>query len=423
MLRFSSILLIFFASQLCQAANITGQLKSTTDDYPTHFGPPTEDLVPYLTFELSGKHKFRNSLRAQWKIFALTNTSSKYSPEKLYGDVPEGYLEYKVGESKFRAGQNTVNWGVVDVASPSDVVNTSAVFHPLRATKQGAPIVEMVSGPETFNLDLIYIPVQRPPQLPSQDSRWLPREFLINIQDQTLGRIEIPKFLQYEYRKSETFDDALHNNYGAKLASHLGSWDFQITHFEGVANSAKIHPIIDLDFNVARSPIYLAPLYYRVRTTGFGFVWAREKWIYRGETAYQHTISQDKLLQPWSWASVLAVETNVDMGTTTVTLLAQAYYTKNPQAADNLASSSYRIFDRTGVLGARWAYSENLTFTLSALYETEADGLFAMAAFDNKITDHLRWGLGWKNFSAQRDGLIKTYEKNSHGTMDLTYFF
>ncbi|MGZ3723622.1 MAG: hypothetical protein ACXVA9_11855, partial [Bdellovibrionales bacterium] len=326
--------------------------------------------------------------------------------------------------TKLRLGMNTVNWGVVDVFSPSDVVNTQAIFHPLRSTKQGAPMADFSIGPETFNLNLIYIPVQRPPQLPSKDSRWLPREVLTNVDIPELGtKVVFPKTITYDYTQPETQSHALNNNAGAKISSHLGSWDFQIMHYEGAADAPKIRPHINLNNNILITPVPLTPIYYRVRTTGFGFVWAREKWIYRGETAYQHTVTEDPFLQPWSWTSVLAIETNVDLGATTMTILAQGYYTKNPQTADNLVSSNYRIFDRTGVLGARWAYSENLTIMLSGLYETQTKGLFAMASFDNKLTDHLRWGLTWRNFSAEKDGLLKTFARDSHGSMDLTYFF
>jgi hypothetical protein len=414
-------LLLFLHCPLSGA--FSGVLKSTTDHYPSHLGKTTGDTIPYLSVEMSDKYRFTKNWRFQWKAFALTNTVSKYSPEKFYGDLPEAFIEFKSGDSRIRTGMNTVNWGVVDVSSPSDVVNTLAVFHPLRTIKQGAPMIDAAFGPEAFKVNLIYIPVQRPPQLPSKDSRWLPRQVLLTVTDQDLGVIQIPKSLEYDYIAPYTFNRALNNNAGAKISSHLGSWDFQITHFDGASSTPKIKPTITLDSAVVLSPILLAPTYYRVRTTGAGFVWAGENLIVRGESAYQHTISRDESLQPWRWSSVLALETNIAVDSTTVTLLAQAYYSKNPQAADNLVASSYRLFDQTGLLGARWAYSEELVLMASALYETPTKGWFALAGFENKLTDHLRWGLSWRNFSAQEEGLIKTFEKNSHASMDLIYYF
>jgi len=414
-------LLLF--SSFAFGGEFSGKLTSSTDDYPYNLGPGTSTLVPYVTLEMSQKYKLRKSLRFQWKVYALANTASRYQPENYYGDVPEAFFEYKKGETKTKIGMNTVNWGVVDVSSPSDTVNTEAIFDPLRTTRQGAPMVEEVLGGEALNLDLIYIPVQRPPQLPSKDSRWLPRDVLINIPLESYGELQIPKNMQYEYDHADTENRALNNNYGAKLASHLGSLDVQLTHFEGAAPSPKIRPHPVVNFPVLESPLVLTPVYYRVRTSGIGFVYATEKWIFRGESSYQHTISQDPILQPWMWSNVLGVETNLDLGSSTMTVLAQYYYAKNPQAADNLIASNYRIFDHTVVAGMRWAYSEKLTINLSGVFETGTNGLFAMGGFDQKLTDHLTWGLSWKNFSAEEEGLIKTYAKNSHGTLDMTYFF
>ncbi len=405
------------------AAGVAGQLKVSADDYPYTLDEPTQDLIPYLSLELTQKQKFNKAWRAQWKLYGLSNPSSKYAPENFYGDVQEAFIEAKAGAAaKWRLGMNTVNWAVVDVSSPSDTVNTLVLFHPLRTLKQGAPMFEQIYGQEALNINLIYIPIQRAPVLPSTDSRWLPRQFLLNAQT-AQGRIVIPKFMEYKYDKQEVLDHALNNNFGAKLASHMGSFDVQITHFEGAAPNPKARATVDLDFLTARSPLHIAPVVYRVRTTGMGFVWAREKWIYRGETAYQHTISDDPLLQPWSWASVLGAETNIDMGSSTLTLLGQYYYTRNPQAPDNFVSSAYRLFDRTAIAGGRWAYSETLTILFSALYETQTQGLFWMAGFDRKLSESMRWGLAWRDFSAQREGLIKTFDHNDHATFEMTYYF
>ncbi len=406
-------------------ASISGQLKSTTDVYPHNFGPPTQTVVPYVSLELNDKYKISRNTRAQWKLYALTNTVSKYSPEKFYGDIPEALVEMRRGTGKLKLGINTLNWGVVDVSSPSDVVNTQAIFHPLRTSKQGAPMVDVSFGPETFNLNLVYIPVQRAPVLPSKDSRWLPRELLIDekVAELNNNSIIFPKTIEYEYTKMDTQSHALNHNAGAKLSSHIGSWDLQVVHFQGAAPSPKIKPLIRTFFNDLISPVPLTQVNYRIRTTGFGFVWAREKWIWRGESAYSHTISEDPYLPPWSWQSVLEAETNIDLGSSTLTVVMLGYYTQNPKEADNNIGSAYRIFDRTAVLAGRWAYSENLTIMLSGLWETQTNGLFAMGSFDYKLSDHLKWGLTWRNFSAQKPGLLKTYAKDSHGSMELTYFF
>lgn len=425
-LKSAIFILVFMVAAKARAASFDGSLRSTTDIYQYHLGETTDDVVPYLQANLNGKHKFTKTWRTQWRLMALGNLESKGSPENFYADIPEAFIEKKFNFGlKLRGGMNTFNWGVVDVSAPSDTVNPSVLFHPLRTFKRGAPMLQAILGDEALSFEGIYIPYQQRPLLPSEDSRWLPRKFLLNIET-IYGKIGIPPFLEYEFKDPETHDHAINNNYGGKLSSHIGSFDFQATYFRGLAPSPKLKPTITIDtLNgiEARSPVVLTPVHYLVETTGAGLVWAREKWIWRLESAYQNTITTDPAVSPWSWASVLAVETGIDVGSRTVTVLAQYYYTENPQAPDNLISSSYRLFDRTGVLGGRFAYSDELTFIATALYETKTRGLYWSAGFDHKWTDHLKWGLAWRDFSAERDGILKTYDRNDHATLDLTYYF
>jgi hypothetical protein len=408
-------------------ASFSGSLKSSTDFYPAHLGEPTDDVTPYVILDVNGKHKLNKKLRVQWRGYALSNPDSKSAPENLYGDLPEAFFEWKApADFKLKLGMNTVNWGVVDVSSPSDVVNPSAFFHPLRLLKRGSPMIDLAWNKEVIGFEAIYIPRQQKSLLPSTDSRWLPRKLLLNL-SYAGDKILLPDFIEYQYTKDEILDHALDHNAGLRLSSHLGSVDLYLMHFEGAAPQPKVRPKITINSGpsgtFAASPVVLRPLYYRVRTSSLGAVYAGEKWIFRVESAYQHSISQDPLIQPWAWSSVAAIETNFNLGSSTLTVLGQYYYAQNPQESDNLITSTYRLFDRTGVLGFRWPVSETLLLTGSVLYETKTRGKFLMAGFEQKLSDVLRWGMGWRDFSAEVDGLLKTYDKNDHANLELIYFF
>lgn len=433
-MRFLLFAVLFWGT--AASAIVSGTLKSSTDYYPDDLGEPTDPLTPYLLLDFNAKTKINKKLRFQGRLFSVSNPESKGPPENFYLDVPEAFLEHKTTPNlRFRLGMNTVNWGVTDVSSPSDVVNPLAIFHPLRIYKRGSPMLEAEFNKEVVAVHAVYIPRQRRSILPSEDSRWLPRQFLVNV-GYGGDSVGIPKFLEYEIEGDEVLKtgskrqtlstNALDHNAGLRLSSHLGSLDLFAMHFEGAAPQPKVRPTINVITSPslqATSPIRLKPLYYRVRTTSGGFVWALDKLILRGESAYQHTINVDPLLQPWMWSNVLAAETNLSLGSSSMILLVQYYHTVNPQAPDNLISSSYRLFDRTFVAGARWAWSEKLTIMASALFETQTRGLFATLGFENKLSDSLRWGLGWRDFSAAEEGLLKTFDRNDHATLDLTYFF
>lgn len=385
-------------------------------------GEPTDTVVPYLNLDLNGKEKLSKKWRVQWQAAILSNPESPTSPEKLFADIKEAFVQYKESPLELRAGFNTVNWGVVDISSPSDVVNPSAFFHPLRISKRGSPMLEAQVQEDNWGIHAIYIPRQQKSILPSADSRWLPRQVLIDEEIQGL-KVILPKYLEYEFESGKELNHALDHNAGLRLTSHLGSWDLSLMHFEGAAPQPKIRPIITTNPNEVQSPILLSPLYYRTRTTGLGIVWAQESFILRLESAYQHTISQSPLVQPWSWANVAAIETNLPIGTTTATVLAQYYYTQNPQSPDNMISSNYRLFDRTALLGTRWAYSDDLQFTGSVLFEGTTSGLFLMASFEQKLGENLKWGAGWRDFSASKDGLLKTFDRNDHANIEIIYYF
>src|SRR5690606_3176094 len=131
------------------------------------------------------------------------------------------------------------NWGVVDVSSPSDVINSSVIFHPMRTLKRGAPAVQTIFNTDSFGFHAIYIPIRQRSLLPSEDSRWLPRTVLIDPQFGGV-RAVIPKFMEYEIDPHQTLDHALEHNYGAKISTHLGSWDLQAFHVNGAATSPKV---------------------------------------------------------------------------------------------------------------------------------------------------------------------------------------
>lgn len=394
-----------------------------------------DNLLPRLEATLQDKIKFKSSWRAQWKIFASGNFvadgETRTSPgrsEKFYLDLPEAFVERKRGEQKFRAGFNTVNWGLVDLSSPMDTVNTVALFHPLHSIKQGAPMLEWLWTSDTFEVDALYIPWQTRPRLPDADSRWLPRSVLLNLRADRY-RIVLPKKIAYRTLKPETIDHALSHNAGVKLTLHWGRLDLHASHFEGAGSVAKARPTVELDTSIASddlyalSPIGLAPLTYRVRTSGLGFVWATDSWIFKNENVYQSAVGQDPLVQPWMWQHVLAAETSSEIGGRNLTTILQFYKATSSFRADNTTSNYFRLFDQTPVLAMRLASSDTLTWLGSALYESNTRGWFFILGFEHKLKDALSWKLSWTNFSAPREGLLKTYDKNDHATLEMTYFF
>jgi hypothetical protein len=429
--------LIFILNLWIGAANasagVSGQLKSITDYYPQTLYEPVDDLIPTLHGQLSGKAKWSKSLRVQWKLLASSNLvaegDAKTYPartESFYGDIQEAYIEKKFGQQKISLGYNTVNWGVMDLYSPMDAVNTSVLFHPVRSQRQGAGMLQWGFSGDWLEADALYIPWQTPPLLPDMDSRWLPRKFLVNVSSAN-GKIYLPDQLEYQQLRPEALRQALQHNGGLRLAAHIGRVDISAMHYEGAATTAKVRPTISVTTvggaYTARSPIQIAPLYARMRTSGLGLVWATDQWIFKNENVYQAAVTKDPLVQNWSIQNVIGAETNWNIFDGTLTTIFQFYYAHNPESSDNTMGNYFRLFDRTPVTAFRYAVSDDLTILSSVLYESKAQGFFFIAGFEQKLKDALSWGLSWRDFSARNDGILKTYDRNDHGSMELTYFF
>ena len=168
------ILFGFLLTTFPAAATPSGQLKASVDHYPSFSQEDETSIIPYLSLEIGDKYKLSQKTRFQFRGTLLGNLESKEQPEQIYADLPEAVFEWRLPGLRLRAGMNIINWGVVDINSPSDVVNPVAMFHPLRSYKRGAPMLEFDWSSDTFGVHAIYIPVQQRPLMPSIDSPWLP---------------------------------------------------------------------------------------------------------------------------------------------------------------------------------------------------------------------------------------------------------
>lgn len=423
------------------AASVQGQLRSQTDYFPIDLGSPTDLIVPRVGIELDAEQKMTKSFRYSFKGTFDSNLVSKYQPEQYFGDLKEAYLELKKSVFKYRLGWNTVNWGVLDAFSPMDVVNQRVYFDPLNPTKRGAPMLEIQANPPGWSFTALYIPWQAKAMLPSADSRWYPRNQLNDVQFAG-NTIILPQQVQYDIRSTYQFDNALENNFGFNLEKQWDWLDLHADYFNGAAqmpdfNVADGNTFIATDLGpgcgknftnctvLAVNPLALTPFYYRTETTGFGFSATTGSLIVRGETAYTNTISaaRDYDFPSWSWQSGLGLEKNWEVFSHTLTQVLYYFRGIFPQDSSNLPTSGFRLFDDAAMTGARYALTDDRFVYGSVLYNFPQQGVFGMVGFQTKLIDSVRWDISWRQFAARRDGLLKTYDRNSHAAMELVYFF
>lgn len=409
-----------------------GQLRSLTEYYPTDIGKPTKTLIPRIELDLQHLEKFKKSLRWSVKAQVQTNTVATELPETLYADPNEAYVEYRHRKLKLRAGYNTLNWGTLDIYSPLDVVNQRQYFYPLAPQKRGSPMLEMNWSPPSWNMSLIYIPWQTRPSLPSRDSRWYPRQLLLNLQT-SQGQIVPPQTLEYDIGDPVERDRAMSNNYGMNLEKQIGDFDFKFVYFEGAGAPSMLldkqtdSQVISLDpyITQVKNPVYLHPLYYRQRTTGGGIALKTDALIVRAESSYQSSISAPNgdAFSDWQWQHAIGLEKTSEVLGNNVTGILNYYYGQYPQASSNIPTDTFRLWDNTLVAGLRWALTDDKLFYGSFMYNFVQLGSFFVVGYQNKFADRLRMDISWRQLGANKDGLLKTFERNQHAILELTYFF
>lgn len=416
---------------------LSGKLESLTEYFPTQIGGPTNNAVPRLGLELDQDQKINKRFRYSFKGTFQSNLVSKYQPENYFADLYEAYVEYKPNRTfKTLIGWNTVNWGVLDLYSPMDVVNQHTYFDPLNAQKRGAPMVNFQWNPRGWEMSAIYIPFQAKAIFPSNDSRWLPRNSISNVAlnyqgQQGTANLTTPAL--YDIQSPVTVDSALNHNFGLNIVKHWDWLDLHAMYFNGAASTPSF--LLDVNGQTPTSltplvfqlnnPIILHPMFYRTQSTGFGFSATDGDIIYRGEAVYQATVPPPDAynVSPWMWQSGLGLEKNWDISGMTLTQIVHYYYAKYPNEAGNLPDSGYRIFDNAAMIGGRLAVSDEKYFYASVLYNFSQQGIFWTVGYSEKLTDALRWDVSWRDISASKAGLLKTYDQNDHAVLDLTYFF
>jgi hypothetical protein len=276
-------------------------------------------------------------------------------------------------------------------------------------------------------IDLVYIPKQRKAQLPGEDSRWLPREILLNIDNETLGRVTVPEDIDYYYLEEDILNEALDNNFAVRASTNLGPVDLYISYFYGASNS----PEIGLETTITSGPgdpvtdsnVGLQPIYYTHEQSSLGLVLTLDHAILRFETAYSNTIDEDDFLTPWSWKNAASLETQLNFMRYTITLLIEGYYAKNGDAASNLFGSNSRAFDEALLVGLRWPFSTSTHLQLTAFFDLASEGNSQSLEYNFKIHKTLGASLFIDLIGGNEESLIGTYRNNDRAGLLLKYYF
>lgn len=363
-------------------------------------------------------------------------TNAENNSERWYLDLREGYLQFRPRPFTIHLGNQVFTWGVTDGFSPVDVINPRRYVSPLQADKIGTPAATIKWNGGDFSMELVYIPVQRESILPGEDSRWLPRNFY-NTQRSIPGVIlQLPSNVRYFYLAEEELDDALKNNFAARIRGQLSSFDFSLMFFQGFSASPAINlrlaggvaslgtnggpVVIAVDQNVS-----LVPVYYKRRVIGGTIVYTLGEFIFRLESAATTEISDNnqKALPGDYHEHVLSVEHDFPVGDNVITAILQGTYSKYETDAENGTASLGRIFEGAIIAGLRYAPTETTSFIGSFIYDTKRkDNVLGLNA-EHKFFDNLTTSLAVTFIDGDDLSPLGTYEKNDLLSLTVRYDF
>lgn len=404
-------------------------MSSETFAYFKDSPAPTRQTDPVLWFKPELDIKWNSRSRFLMRPTVRANPATEETPEQIFLNPAEFYWDIKVGNFRIDIGSNTHNWGVLDGYSPLDTVNGRTLFNPLSSDRRGAPMLDVAYSGDSFKLQTLYIPKQARTLLPSTDSRWLPRNYIVNASalDET---VVLPQSFNYYYPGYIELDHALDNNFGAKLSTTWDSLDANFIYFNGMANNTQVSPVFQADVLQidplvlqARSDIGILPVYYRTETVGAGLVWAPSDIIYKLETSYARTLERATTLPEWSWQSGIGMEAPAQIGSFSTTTVLQFYYGENKDPAENLVSSSSRIFDRAALIGQRVQWAEGVDSFASVLYDYENSGYLFIAKLNYLFNDHFRGAAELNLLDGDDESILGTYRTNDRAILTLTYIW
>lgn len=406
-----------------------GTLSSETFTYFEEAPDPTRtvDTLIWLKPELDVKINKRS--RFFLKPILRINPSTEESPEYCFFNPAEMYWDIKLKSLRINLGSNIHNWGNLDGYSPLDIVNGKTLYNPLASDRRGTPMVDIALSGEDIKFQALFIPKQARTLLPSADSRWLPRQFIVNASNEN-ETVLLPSTFQYYYPGYIEFNHALDANFGARLSKTWGALDSHLIYFQGMSNNTQISPTFQADVVAidplvlqARSDIGIYPVYFRTETTGVSFVWAPSDIIFKLESAYARTMEKHPTLPDWSWQSGLAVEVPSQIFSLNTTTVFQYYYGENKDPAENLVSSSSRIFDRAALIGQRVEWMDGMDSFVSLLYDYENQGHLIIAKLNYSLSDNWKASGELDFLDGDDDSILGTFKNNDRFVFTLSYLW
>jgi len=398
--------------------------------YPNEYGQGTDrdleqlELIPIYRWKKTDTYRF--FVRPQFVYDPFNNSTE----EQTYLDG-EAYFRLKGDVQSLQIGYNIFNWGVTDGYNPMDILNPRQYFDPLHAKKRGLPSLVYSLNFENFNADFVYAPINLGSTLPGIHSRWLPREvFIPQTPDNDLV-LNLPSDLRYTYGDREEWDQALHNNYAARLQYHWDAIDISLMYFEGASTFPIVQPIVTGQI-VQVSPktvinvdpdVLLDLKDYRNRVLGFSWVSSQWGFILKLASTYTNNVGDEEILPGWIQENVLGFERTFEISKdiSFIGILQGSYIRSERENDSNLSVTE--IFRKAVMGGGRMTWKEVWTFNFLMLLDTGHQSNYEEISIQRRLYDVWNLSLTADFIAGDADTPLGVYSKNDSYALALSRSF
>jgi hypothetical protein len=347
------------------------------------------------------------------------------------GDFRDTSLEGKTHNLHIQVGSFIKQWEGTDGANPMDIATVKSYRDPINSESLGSWGVSLSGGEASLiNWEAFYVPYQTTSRLPGENSPWLPRKTNLPLESDN-EQLLIPPNPTYEVQDHDEINDALKNNFGARLQTHLDNWDFALAGFEGAAQIPILQPIIQgtlIQTNPKTviqmdNPIRLRPVEYRRRTIAGSVVSTKDSWVFRLAARHDQPIGNDPLLPSWSDQIVGGIEKTVTIFDQSVIFSLLYSHELQSDSAEQGVIANPDPYQRALLLGTRWPVREDLILFAGVLKDTRNDSFMTRWNLQKKLGDHLSWegNLDWNQGPA--DTLFGIWQDQSRATLSTVYQF
>lgn len=436
-LRALILSLIFTVPSFAARLSSEGEIRLGQKQYLSDPNPTPAQLQKSAGFLWATPHlQFAgDDTRLKFKMIAGLDSGEINPKDRTQIITQELFVEHRRTNISFSAGLNTFNWGVTDVVNPLDVINPRWMRNPLSPVKIGSAALTTTWTHQRGGLDLVYVPRQFRHELPTETSRYLPRDasfgnYVAEFQGNPVP-IQMPnESLRFKFKDPKDPSHALDHNFAARYHHTFGAFDLHLVGFEGIPSfpdfsdpSVTLTPVNFSPLILELQPdVELEPKYQRVRIAGAGFSGQVFGVLLKFAHADTWRATKDyEISLPRT--TVIGLEKGFTLFGAEMTALYQAAKVDDSSRLANSVYSTREIFDQSHLIGLRMSQGFDWSALLAALYAPPSGAQVTQAEFQYRLNDTYQVRASTQLIRGKPGTLAHSLEKASDAQLALLVFW